>query len=240
MRLQKFMAEAGVASRRKSEELIEAGSVTVNGERATIGMSVDEDKDVVEVRGKRIGLPRQHVYLMLNKPSDCVCTCADDKGRKTILDYLPKDLPRVFPVGRLDFATEGLLILTNDGELANGLTHPSHEVEKKYLAVVDGPVSDLDVRRLSSGVTIDGHKTAPAVFKVLKNGPERSEVLCVIREGRNRQIRRMFEVVGRRVLYMKRVAEGELRLGALKRGQHRRLTAQEVDGLRRSCGLRAR
>lgn len=236
MRLQKYLAEAGVASRRKCEELIREGRVRVNDEIAKLGSSVDEHKDAVTVDGRKVKLPRDHIYLMLNKPGDCVSTCADDKGRKTVLDYLPSDLPRVFPVGRLDFATEGLLILTNDGELANGLTHPRHRVEKKYLVVIAGEISDIDIRRLEAGVTIDGHKTSPAVFKVLNTTPERTELLCIISEGRNRQLRRMFEVVDKRVVYMKRVAVGPLRLGNLHRGRFRHLTAQEVDELRHACG----
>lgn len=236
MRLQKFMAEAGVASRRKCEELISAGRVRVNGQTAQIGASV-EPGDVVELDGKRVKPARDSVYLMLNKPGDCVSTCSDDKGRKTVMDYLPPNLPRVYPVGRLDFNTEGLLLLTNDGEFANKMTHPKHSVQKKYLVVIDSSISDLDVRRLESGVTIDGHKTAPAIIKVLNESPKRTELLCIISEGRNRQLRKMFEVVGKNVVYIKRVAVGSLRLGDLKRGQYRYLTSQEIDGLKRISGI---
>lgn len=236
MRLQKYMADAGVGARRKCEEMISAGKVTVNGHTAALGESV-EPGDVVEVSGRRIKPARDHVYLMLNKPGDCVSTCSDDKGRKTVMDYLPAGLPRVYPVGRLDFNTEGLLLLTNDGSFANQMTHPKHRVQKKYLVVIEGSISDLDIRRLESGVTIDGYKTAPAIIKVLNESPSRTELLCIISEGRNRQLRKMFEVVGKNVVYIKRVQVGSLRLGDLKRGQYRNLTSQEIDALRRGSGI---
>lgn len=234
MRIQKYMADAGVASRRKCEELIREGRVFVNGTRAEIGQRVDTN-DTVEVDGKRVRPLRDHIYLMLNKPGDCVSTCSDDKGRKTVLDCLPRNLPRVFPVGRLDFGTEGLLLLTNDGAFANELTHPKHGVQKKYLVVIDSDISDLELRRLEAGVTIDGHRTAPAVFRVLSRSPQRSEILCIISEGRNRQLRKMFDVVDKHVVYIKRVAEGSLDLGSLKRGQFRYLTSTEIDALRRDA-----
>lgn len=236
MRLQKYMADAGVASRRKCEDMIRAGRVTVNGEPASVGCTVTA-RDTVEIDGRRIRPARDQVYIMLNKPGDCVSACQDDKGRKTVLDYLPDNIPRVYPVGRLDFNTEGLLLLTNDGEFANRMTHPRHHVQKKYLVVIDGTISDLDIRRLEAGVTIEGRKTSKAVFRVLSESPERSEVLCIISEGRNRQLRRMFEVVGKNVRYIKRVAVGNLRLGDLKRGHYRYLTSQEIDGLRRISGM---
>ena len=235
MRLQKWMADAGIASRRKCEEIIRAGRVTVNGSVAELGSSAD-DSDDVRVDGRSVHRRRDCVYLMLNKPGDCVSTCKDDKGRKTVLDYLPEGLPRVYPVGRLDFNTEGLLILTNDGDFANKLTHPRHRVQKKYLVVINSGISDLEIRRLESGVTIDGHRTAPAVIKVLNETPQRTELLCIISEGRNRQLRKMFEVVGKTVVYIKRVAVGNLRLGDLKRGAYRQLTSQEIDGLRLISG----
>lgn len=236
MRLQKYMADAGIASRRKCEEIIKEGRVTVNGETAGLGRAVERG-DEVRVDGHAVKPLRDNVYIMLNKPGDCVSTCSDDKGRKTVLDYLPDNLPRVYPVGRLDFNTEGLLLLTNDGDFANKLTHPKHRVQKKYLVVIDSGMSDLDIRRLESGVTIDGHKTAPAVFRVLKESPERTELLCIISEGRNRQLRKMFEVIGKKVVYIKRVAVGNLRLGDLKRGHYRYLTSQEIDGLNRISGV---
>lgn len=235
MRLQKFMADAGIASRRKCEEFITAGRVLVNGQPATLGMRVDPDRDDVRFDGKLVESSISHVYIMLNKPAGCVSTCSDDKGRKTVLDYLPDIHTRVFPIGRLDYNTEGLLLLTNDGEFANMLTHPRHSVPKKYLVVIEGTIEPIDVRRLQSGITIDGQRTAPAVFRVLHEQPERTELLCIIREGRNRQIRKMFEAVSKKVLYIKRVAIGDLRLGDLKKGQYRRLGASEIDKLRRQA-----
>ncbi|MBD5559630.1 MAG: rRNA pseudouridine synthase [Clostridia bacterium] len=232
IRLQKFMANAGVASRRQCEELIQEGKVTVNGRRAELGMSVDPDTDRVEVSGRKISLPNNHIYVMLNKPAGCVSTCSDDEGRRTVLDYLDGVEERVYPVGRLDYNTEGLLLLTNDGDFANKMTHPRHSVAKKYLTVIDGSIDDVDVRRLESGVTIDGRRTAPAVVKVLHREPDRTELLVIIHEGRNRQIRKMFEAVGKHATYIKRVAVGSLPLGDLKRGQYRHLSAAEIDKLR--------
>lgn len=238
MRLQKFMAEAGVASRRRSEELIAEGKVTVDGEPATIGMSVDPDTQIVHVSGRRIRRPEKPVYYMFNKPAGCVATCSDEQGRKTVLDYFPDIHERIYPVGRLDYNTEGLLLMTNDGDFAHLLLHPSHNVDKKYLVVIDGTIEDVDVRRLEAGVTLDSHRrTAPAVVKVLRREPERTELLVIIHEGRNRQIRRMFEAVGKHATYIKRVQVGDLKLGDLKRGHYRRLTAAEVDRLRH-CALR--
>lgn len=235
IRLQKYMANAGVASRRGSEAMIEEGQVTVNGKRAEVGMSVDPDTDEVRVAGRLVKPPHNYVYLMLNKPAGCVSTCSDEKDRRTVLDLL-KDVPeRVYPVGRLDYNTEGLLLLTNDGDFANKLTHPRHSVAKKYLTVIDGDIDDVDVRRLEAGVTIDGRKTAPAVVKVLHREPGRTELMVIIREGRNRQIRKMFEAVGKHATYIKRVAVGPLPLGDLKRGKYRHLSAAEIDKLKRDA-----
>lgn len=236
IRLQKYMASAGVASRRQCEELIRAGKVTVDGAPGEIGMSVDPDKVEVRVDGRLVKPPHSYVYLMLNKPAGCVSTCSDEKDRKTVLDCLGGVSERVYPIGRLDYNTEGLLLLTNDGNFANQLAHPRHSVAKKYLTVIDGDIDDVDVRRLEAGVMIDGRRTAPAVVRVLHREPGRTELMVIIREGRNRQIRKMFETVGKRVTYIKRVAVGSLPLGDLKRGQYRHLSAAEIDKLRRDAG----
>ena len=235
IRVHKYMASAGVASRRQCEELIQEGKVTVNGRPAELGMSIDPDTDEVRGEGRLVKPPNNHVYLMLNKPAGCVSTCSDEKDRKTVLDCLTGVSERVYPIGRLDYNTEGLLLLTNDGDFAQKLAHPRHSVAKKYLAVIDGGIDDVDVRRLEAGVTVDGRRTQPAVVKVLHREPTRTELMVIIREGRNRQIRKMFEAVGKHVTYIKRVAVGSLPLGDLKRGQYRHLSASEIDKLKQDA-----
>ncbi|MGI6153945.1 MAG: pseudouridine synthase [Christensenellaceae bacterium] len=234
MRLQKFMADAGIASRRKCEELILRGGVEVNGKTVReMGFLVNPAKDIVKYQGKRIVARNNKVYIMLNKPAGVVCTCRDDRGRQTVMQFI-KDIPeRLFPVGRLDFTSEGLLIMTNDGELANVLTHPKHNVPKKYLAVIDSEVLEEDLRMLEGGVSIDGRKTAPAICKLLSASSDRSEVLVIIFEGRNRQIRKMFDAIDKNVRYLKRVAIGDIGLGNLKKGKYRELTKSEVEYLKK-------
>lgn len=235
MRIAKFLAAAGVASRRKSEELILEGKVKVNGayvEPDDLGMQVDPQRDVVTVRGKRVSLQEQKVYIMLNKPLGCVSTCHDDKGRATVLDYIKGVDARIYPVGRLDFTTEGLLLLTNDGELANKLTHPSHEVSKRYFCVVDSYLSPDQVDKLQKGVFIEGGKTAPARVKMMKATENRTELTISIHEGRNRQVRRMFEAIDKNVVFLKRISVGDLNLGDLKKGEYRFLTEEEIAYLR--------
>lgn len=229
MRIAKFLAAAGVASRRKSEELIAQGRVTVNGNTLREpGTQVDPQEDVIAVDRKRVKLPDQLVYIMLNKPVGVVSTCTDDKGRKTVLDCITGVSARLFPVGRLDFTTEGLLLLTNDGELTQRLTHPSHQVTKRYYCVVDSQMMDDDIRQLEKGVFIEGGKTAPAKIKIMKSIPGRTELTITIHEGRNRQVRRMFEALEKNVVFLKRISEGDLNLGDLKKGQWRFLTEEEV------------
>ncbi len=237
MRLQKYLAECGVASRRKSEEYISQGLVRVNGETVTqMGFVVDPERDTVTYKGKKVSAEKNKVYLMLNKPAGYVSTCSDDKGRPTVMDLVGDIKERLYPVGRLDFISEGLLLLTNDGELANVLTHPRHSVEKKYLAVIGSGITDEEIKKLETGVMLDGHKTNHAVFKVMKSEDNRTEILCVITEGKNRQLRRMFELVGKEVVYLKRVGIGDIKLGNLKKGQYRRLTADEISYLHRIAG----
>lgn len=234
MRIAKFMAAAGVASRRKSEELILQEKVKVNGKTVSeLGLQVDPEQDQVTYLGRVLQISQERIYIMLNKPVGCVSTCSDDKGRATVLDYIRDIDCRIYPVGRLDFTTEGLLLLTNDGELANKLTHPSHEVGKRYYVVVDSYVSPDEIDKLQKGVFLEEGKTAPARIKVMKAEPSRTELTMVIHEGRNRQVRRMFETLGKNVVFLKRISVGELNLGSLKRGEYRFLTPEEVDYLRR-------
>ncbi len=233
MRIAKFLAAAGVASRRKCEEIILEGNVKVNGKTVEeLGMQVDPERDDIRVNRKKIELKQEKIYIMFNKPVGCVCTCEDDRGRTTVLDYIKGIDERIYPVGRLDFTTEGLLILTNDGDLAFRLTHPSNEVNKRYLAIVDSEITSDDVRKIEKGVFIDGGKTAPAKVKLLKVSPTRTELTIIIHEGRNRQVRRMFEAIGKNVVFLKRISVGDMNLGDLKKGEYRFLTKEEIGYLK--------
>lgn len=233
MRLQKFLAEAGIASRRKSEELIAQGRVEVNGKTVReMGVLIDPERDEIKYMGTPVRLDEKKYYIMLHKPAGVVSTCKDDRGRKTVMQYIKDIDARLYPVGRLDFTTEGLLIMTNDGSLTNVLTHPKHNIQKMYLAVVDGEVSEEDIEKLEKGIVIDGYKTAPATFKILSAKPDRSEVLAIIGEGKNRQVRKMFDALDKNVCYLKRLAVGDLKLGNLKKGEYRHMTKEEVDYLK--------
>jgi 23S rRNA pseudouridine2605 synthase len=225
-RLQKVMARAGLGSRRVCEDLIEAGRVQVNGQVAALGRRVDVDADLVELDGVAIGVAPGLVHYLLNKPAGVVTTADDPQGRATVVDLVPPE-PRVFPVGRLDLDTEGLLLLTNDGELTHRLTHPSFGVEKEYLALVVGTPRPATLRRLREGIDLDDGPTAPARVTLVPPNALR----ITIHEGRNRQVRRMCDAVGHPVLELTRVAFGPLRLGDLAPGAHRRLDAREIAGL---------
>lgn len=229
-RLQKVLAAHGFGSRRACEELISAGRVTVNDVPAVLGRRVEVATDVVRVDGVEIGLRPGLVYYLLNKPSGVVTTSSDPQGRRTVLDFVPRE-PRVFAVGRLDFETEGLLILTNDGALANELTHPSRGIEKEYVAEVSGGrVSAGSMRRLREGIELDGRITAPARVSQISNGVLR----IVIHEGRNRQVRRMCEAVGHPVSRLVRVRIGSLADRSLSPGRWRELSLVEVRALTQS------
>ena len=232
MRLQKYMAEAGIASRRKCEELIQAGRVKVNGQVAILGACVEPLQDLVEVDGEPLGKSQQKVTVILNKPRGVMCTAQDPQGRPTVGDYV-KDMPvRVYNAGRLDYDSEGLLVMTNDGELAYKLTHPRFCMDKTYAAICDGLLTKAQIAALEQGVQLEDGPTHPAkvreVFK-LRNGNTAFNI--TIHEGRNRQVRRMLEAVGHETLALKRVALGPLRLGDLPSGTYRSLTAQEWDEL---------
>lgn len=235
-RLQKVLAHAGVGSRRAVEEMIAAGRVLVNGEPAVLGRRVDRQKDEVQVDGSTVPLRADLEYLLLNKPEGVVTTASDEAGRETVLD-LVEATGRVWPVGRLDIATEGALLLTNDGELTQRLTHPSFHVPKTYVAEVTGPVGAAAIKRLSRGVELDDGPAAPASVQLLERGPRSSLVELTIGEGRNRQVRRMMEAVGHPVVALVRTAIGPLKLGRLKPGTYRRLHPHEVQELYRACGL---
>ncbi|MGI6663976.1 MAG: pseudouridine synthase [Christensenellaceae bacterium] len=229
MRIAKYMAAAGVASRRKSEEILKRGKVQVNGRNVyDPATQVDPEIDQVYVYGKKISIPDDKLYIMLNKPVGCVSTCADEKGRRTVLDYIKGIDERIYPIGRLDFTTEGLLLLTNDGALAHKLTHPSHQITKRYLVIVNGYVSPAEKEALERGVMLEDGKTAPARIKILKASPERTEMTIIIKEGKNRQVRRMFETIGKNVVFLKRISVGDINLGKLKKGEYRMLEPGEI------------
>ena len=231
-RLQKVIALSGYCSRRKAEELISLGRVKVNGKKIdTPGLEINEFNDAVTLDGRRITLVSKKYYIMLHKPKGYVTTVKDDKGRKTVMELI-KIRSRLYPVGRLDYDTEGLLLLTNDGQLAYALTHPSHEVPKTYIAKIKGKISDTEVRQLRKGVEIDGKMTLPAVVKIIETDDEFSRVEVTIKEGRNHQIKKMFEVVGKEVVFLKRTAIGPLKLGGLGRGEYKNLTSKEIEILK--------
>ena len=237
MRLQKYLAECGVASRRHAEDMITQGLVQINGITVReMGLKVEEG-DEVRVRGDIVTPQAEKRYVLYYKPIGEVTTSSDPEGRPTVLDRF-RDFPvRLSPVGRLDFDSEGLLLLTNDGDLTARLTHPSGEVNKSYIARVSLQLTDEELNRLRFGIMIDGRKTAKAGAKILKQESLFTDVLITIHEGRNRQIRRMVEALGHQVIRLKRVKYGPVELGALARGEWRELSAQEVSDLRRSAGL---
>ena len=231
MRINKFIAESGVASRRQADKLIEDGVVKINGRIAKLGDEVEVGEDSVSVNGKLINVVKKYDYYMMNKPKGYVCTVKDDKGRKTVMDLLPNDQKRLFPVGRLDYDTEGLLILTNDGNLTFKLTHPRNEIPKTYVVKTEKPVLDKDLVALRSGVVIDGVRTKKCNVKLIESTKEGSKLHITITEGRNRQIRKMIEAVNNNVDFLKRIKIGDLTLTELNRGEIRALTPLEIDYL---------
>ena len=232
-RLQKILASRGVCSRRKAEEMIAAGRVTCNGVVASLGDSADPDIDEILLDG--IALPSQddHVYIMLNKPRGYVTTLSDEKGRKNAAQLVADCGKRVYPVGRLDMDSEGLLLFTNDGDFANNLMHPKHEVNKTYRVVVRG-YTDQGFEKLKEPVTLDGYtiRKPDVVLERKSQTSDRAELLVTIHEGRNRQVRRMCDLAGMKVLRLIRISEGKLQLGRLPSGKWRHLTAEEVQALK--------
>ncbi|GAB2718512.1 pseudouridine synthase [Paenibacillus thermoaerophilus] len=236
-RLQKVLAQAGVASRRKCEEYILAGRVKVNGLTVnTLGTKVDPNKDEIRVDDKPIR-SQDKVYLMLYKPKGYISSVTDPRGRRTVMDLVKSVGVRVYPVGRLDYDSEGLLIMTNDGEFANALTHPRHHVPKTYLATVKGVPHGSQLEKLAAGIELEDGVTAPAEveYQDVDLDANESVIRITIYEGRNRQVRRMFEAIGCTVVRLKRIAIGPLQLGGLSRGKHRPLTPQEINELKQSA-----
>ncbi len=228
MRINKFLAEQGIASRRKADEMIANGRVTVNGVVATLGVDVSET-DVIAVDGAPITVKeKKEEYYIMNKPKGVVCTVSDDRGRKTVMDLLPDTVGRVVPVGRLDYETEGLLILTNDGDLLFRLTHPTTEVPKTYLVRIEGTLTEKDLNPIRSGVELDGVMTKKCKAHIVETNKAYTKVHITITEGRNRQVRRMFEAIGRTVEFLKRISIGKLTLTGLDRGKYRPMTETEI------------
>jgi 23S rRNA pseudouridine2605 synthase len=236
-RLQKILSQAGVASRRASEQLMVDGRVTVNGTAVReLGSKADPARDDIRVDGRRIKLVDRKVYVLLNKPSGYVTTRSDPQRRPTVMDLIADIREYIYPVGRLDFESEGLLLLTNDGTLAAQLTHPSHGVPRVYEATVLGVPDDRDVTRMGRGIVIDGKRTAPAEIERLPARAGHATLRVTLREGRNRQVRKMCEAIGHPVDHLKRVAFGPIRDARLKPGQWRPLTAEEVGRLKKIAG----
>lgn len=232
MRLQKYLAEAQVASRRKAEEIILEGRVSVNGKKVTeLGTKVESEIDEITVDGKKVEICEKMVYIMLNKPEGCVTTVKDQFGRKSVIDYVKDIGERVYPVGRLDYDTSGLLIITNDGELTYRLTHPKHNIEKTYIAEVDKVPDEEAMEKFRNGIIIDGRKTAPAKIKIIKKS-KLTTLNIKIKEGRNRQVRKMCAAIGCNVITLKRIATGNLELGNLEKGKYRYLTDEEIKYIR--------
>ena len=236
-RLQKIISKCGIASRRKAEELITEGLVTVNGRPATIGMKADLERDHIKVKGKLISSAGSKVYLIFNKPVMCITAMSDAQKRTTVKDFLQRVKAKVYPVGRLDYKSEGLLILTNDGELTNAVLHPKNKIPKTYRVKIDGFLEDRDILKLERGIKLDDGMTAPAKVKIVKRLKANSWIDITIHEGRKRQIRRMLERVGHPVIRLIRTRINGLRLEGLKPGEYRYLTQEEVVKLKTEVKL---
>lgn len=231
MRINRYLAQCGVAGRRACDKIVAEGRVTVNGRLADLGCEVEEG-DIVKVDGKTVTVKKQEYYL-LHKPKGYLSTVSDDKGRKTVMDILGSGVGRVYPVGRLDYDSEGLLILTTDGDLAQHLTHPSNEVPKTYMVKVEGRLTEADLNPIRSGIEIEGsYVTKKCRAHIIETNKEFTKVEMVLREGKNREIRKMFAAIGREVILLKRTKVGELSLRGLERGAFRKLTPAEVEYLK--------
>ena len=231
MRINKYLSESGVCSRRAADKLLEDGEVKINGKSAKLGDDVTDD-DLVTVGGEVVSAVKKYDYYAMNKPKGYVCTVKDDKGRKTVMDLLPPSIQRVVPVGRLDYDTEGLLLFTNDGELTNKLTHPKNGVYKTYLVKVESYIPDEALKTLSRGVELDGKYTNPCKVKLIERNKLGTKLHVSINEGRNRQVRRMFEAIGFDIDFLKRISIGELTVSGLDRGDVRKLNKREIEYLK--------
>lgn len=236
MRIQKILSEYGICSRRAGEEMIQQGKVTVNGKTALLGQKADPEIDTICVNGQALSSRPNNTYILLNKPKGYVVTLNDEKGRRNVTDLLSELQVRVYPVGRLDINSEGLLILTNDGQFSNLMTHPSKEIEKEYYVWVRGKKIEKSIERLSLPMMIDDYRIKPAKVRVIEQDESSAQLSIIIHEGRNRQIRKMCENCGLYVTRLKRIREGSLTLGRLATGQWRYLSEKEVEKLRKEAG----
>lgn len=231
-RLQKYMARCGVASRRKCEEVITAGRVKVNDLVITeLGFKIDPDNDKVHVDDKMINIEENKVYIALNKPEGVVSTVKDEKGRKTILDLIGVK-ERIYPIGRLDYDTSGLIILTNDGDIYNKVIHPRQVINKVYIALLEGCANQEEISKFCTGIDIDGYITATANFEITKRIGFNSKVTITIHEGKNRQIRKMCDAIGHPVIALKRISVGDITVGNMEKGSWRNLTEEEIKYLK--------
>lgn len=231
MRINKYLALCGVASRRNAEEYILKGKVKVNDKVVTNLATNIEDTDQVEVNGKIVTLAKEYVYYMMNKPKGYLCTVKDDRDRKTVLNLVQTDY-RIFPVGRLDYDSEGLLLLTNDGDLTNKLTHPSNNIGKTYIVKIEGDLSLEETKKIEKGIVLNGEKLRKCKLAKVTKDANMTRFEITIYQGKNREIRRMFEAIGKKVVFLKRIKIGELSLGGLDRGCYRELTKQELNYLK--------
>lgn len=232
IRLNKYIADCGIASRRKADQLIMDGKVEVNGRVCiTLGTTIDPNEDKIFVNGKQVLPLDNKIYILFNKPKDCITTTSDEKGRRTILDYI-RIKKRVYPIGRLDRDTTGVLLLTNDGEFANILMHPKYEIKKSYKVQIDKPITPEDAKRLSDGIKLSDGVTSPAEVYIIP-GKRNKEIGIIIHEGKNKQVRRMFEALGYVVKKLDRVAYGEITYEGLRRGEWRYLNKKEIESLKK-------
>ncbi len=233
MRLNKYLSKLGIAARRKIDQMVEKGQIYVNGIPAELGQQVLPEKDEISINGNRLEKKEEKkVYYMLNKPRKVLCAVTDNTSRKLVVDCIDTD-KKIFPIGRLDYDTEGLILLTNDGEIFNKVIHPKSKIYKRYLAVVEGKISKNAVESLKNGIVLKSGKTLPAKVKLMCQDDNSSKIRIDIREGKNRQIRRMFEKLGHKVKYLKRISVGKIDLGDLHPGEYRKLTKAELDYIKK-------
>lgn len=233
LRLQKYLADSGISSRRKAEELIIDGKISVNGKIITeLGTKVDDENDIIMYEGKRVEKEKRLVYIMLHKPEGYITSAKDQFDRPTVIDLIEDIEERVYPVGRLDYDTSGLLLLTNDGDLTFKLTHPKHDIEKVYIAKVIGTPTDMELESFRIGLYIDDYKTSKAKISIVKTEEKYTTLKIAIKEGKNRQVRRMCEEINHPAVALKRIATGRLFLGDLIKGHYRNLKQDEIDYLK--------
>lgn len=229
MRLNKFLSVCGVASRRKADELILNGKVSINGKVVTeLGVDIDEKKDVVEFEGKKLIPSNNFVYYKLNKPKGYICSNSDEKGRKTIFELVPSN-QKLFSIGRLDYNTEGLILITNDGEFAEALAHPRYEIEKEYIVTIEGRILESELAVLRNGVVENGKRMPKAKVEAIKFDGKLTRLSVIITEGQNHQVRRMFDGIGKTIVLLKRVRVGDFVLGGLQRGKFKELSKTEME-----------